>query len=228
MNPNLSIKQWAIEDRPREKLLNKGIYSLSDTELLAILIATGTKKYSAVDLAKMVLNSANNNLHLLGKKTLHDLIKINGIGEAKAITILASLELGRRRKNSDSEQIKIETSQHIAEIFQPILGDLSHEEFWTIYLNRANNIIHKERISTGGTTGTVIDTKMILKQGIERLACGIILVHNHPSGNTKPSTNDIEITRKIKSAAQLVDISLLDHIIIADKTYFSFTDEGKL
>lgn len=225
---NLSIKNWAAEDRPREKLLQKGIYSLSDTELLAILISTGTKNLSAVDLAKLVMTNANNNLHALGKKTINDLKKINGIGEAKAITIIAALELGKRRKNTDLKHVKIQDSKTAAEIIQPILGDLPHEEFWALYLSRSNQIIDKVRISTGGTAGTVIDNKIILKQGIEKLANGIILAHNHPSGNTQPSQNDERITKKIKAAGELVDITILDHIIIGDKNYYSFADNGIL
>lgn len=225
---SLSIKNWAAEDRPREKLLQKGIYSLSDTELLAILISTGTKNLSAVDLAKLVMTEANNNLHALGKKTINDLKKINGIGEAKAITIIAALELGKRRKNADLKHIKIQDSKTAADIIQPILGDLPHEEFWALYLSRSNQIIDKVRISIGGTAGTVIDNKIILKLGIEKLASGIILAHNHPSGNIKPSHNDEKITQKIKNAGELVDIKILDHIIIGDKKYYSFADNGML
>ncbi len=225
---NLSIKQWAAEDRPREKLLQKGLYSLSDTELLAILISTGTRNLSAVDLAKLILSESGNNLHTLGKKTISDLKQINGIGEAKAITIIAALELGRRRKKIDVAHTKVNNSQIVFEIFQPILGDLPHEEFWVLYLSRSNQIIDKERVSIGGTTGTVIDVKIILKQGIEKLACGIILIHNHPSGNIQPSVNDKTITFKIKEAGKLADINVLDHIIIGDKKYYSFADEGIL
>lgn len=225
-NSNLSIKQWAEEDRPREKLLEKGINSLSNAELLAILIATGTKKLSAVDLAKQIMLEAENNLHLLGKKTINDLKKINGIGEAKAITILAALELGRRRKTVDFKQTKITQSSDVFEIFQPLLGDNSHEEFWVLYLSRSNQIIDKVKISSGGTAGTVIDNKIILKHGIEKLAVGLILVHNHPSGNIQPSQSDKQITEKIKQACTFLDINLLDHIIIGDKKYLSFNDEG--
>lgn len=225
---NLTIKQWASEDRPREKLLTKGIGSLSEAELIAILLATGTKKLSAVDLGKQVLASVNNNLNLLGKQSVHDLTKIEGIGQAKAISIIAALELGKRRKNSDLERIKISNSQAVFEIFQPLLGDLPNEEFWALYLNRAHTIIDKERISAGGVSGTVIDNKIILKHAIEKLASSIILVHNHPSGNIKPSDNDQKITTKIKQAAQYIDISILDHVIIGDTRYFSFADAGVL
>lgn len=226
--PSLTIKQWASEDRPREKLLEKGISALSDAELIAILLSTGTKNLSAVDLAKHILASVENNLHMLGKQTVNDLKKINGIGEAKAITILAALEIGRRRKKSDLERKKIDSSNVVFEVFQPLLGDLPYEEFWVLYLNRSNGIIDKEKISLGGTAGTVIDVKIILKHGIEKLASGIILVHNHPSGNTKPSDNDRAITTKIREAGKLMDIAILDHVIIGDTKYFSFADEGLL
>lgn len=225
---SLSIKQWASEDRPREKLIEKGISALSDAELLAILISTGTKEMSAVDVAKIVLTQSNNNLHVLGKKGINDFMQVLGIGQAKAITIIAALELGRRRKNSDNKHIKITDSKSAFEVIHPLLGDLPHEEFWVLFLNRANKILDKVRISHGGTAGTVIDNKIILKLGIEKLAHGIILAHNHPSGNIKPSTNDIQITNKIKEAALLVDINVLDHIIIGDKHYYSFADEGIL
>ncbi len=225
---NLSIKQWAAEDRPREKMLLKGISSLSDAELIAILLATGTKNISAVDLAKNILANAENNLHLLGKQTINDLKKVNGIGQAKAITIIAALELGKRRKLVDISRTKVTNSTQVFEVFQPILGDLPHEEFWAAYLNRANEIIDKEKISIGGTTGTVIDVKIILKHGIEKLASSLILVHNHPSGNTQPSNNDKSITAKIKHAGEFMDIAVLDHLIIGDRKFFSFADEGIL
>jgi DNA repair protein RadC len=225
---NLTIKQWANEDRPREKLITKGLASLSDAELLAILLATGTRNISAVDLAKHILANVENNLHVLGKQTVNDLKKINGIGEAKAITIIAALELGRRRKKSDIERKKINNSHVVFELFQPILGDLPYEEFWVLYLNRSNGVIDKEKISLGGTAGTVIDVKIILKHGIEKLASSLVLVHNHPSGNIQPSENDKAITQKIMEAGKLMDISTLDHVIIGDTKYFSFADEGIL
>lgn len=225
---NLSIKHWADEDKPREKLIKKGLYALSNAELIALLISTGTKKLSAVDVAKLVLADSNNNLNQLGKRTLNDLIKNEGIGQAKAISIIAALELGRRRKNADMLKVKITDSTKAFEIIQPLLGDLPHEEFWTLYLNRANEVIDNKLISRGGTTGTVIDTKIILKAGIEKLANGIILAHNHPSGNIKPSKNDIQITTKIKEAAKLIDITVLDHIIIGNNKFYSFADEGSI
>ena len=213
---NLTIKQWALEDRPREKFLAKGISALTDAELIAILLATGTKNLSAVDLAKNMLANAENNLHLLGKKNVADLKKIPGIGEAKAITIIAALELGKRRKSADNEQTKVTGSKVVFELFQPMLGDLPHEEFWVLFLSRSNQIKDKEKISLGGTAGTVIDVKIIMKHAIEKLASGLILVHNHPSGNIQPSDNDLKITEKIKKAGELMDIATLDHVIIAE------------
>lgn len=226
---NLTIKDWAVEDRPREKLLKKGVQSLSDAEIIALLIRSGTRNESAVDLSKKVLKSANNNLNELGKLDIPELIKMKGIGEAKAITILAALELGRRRKISDVlTKRKITQSKDVYELFQPIIGDLPHEEFWILLLNRSNRIIEKIKISQGGISGTVIDVKIILKQAVEKLASSVILCHNHPSGNRNPSNSDDLITNKLKEGSQLLDIQVLDHIIIADIEYFSYADEGKL
>lgn len=221
----LSIKNWSVEDRPREKLINKGVNNLSNAELIAILIGSGTRNVTAVELSKSILRMADNNLGTLGKSSLNDLMKIKGIGEAKAITILASLELGRRRNFTEPpEKIKITSSLDAYNIFQAILGDLPHEEFWILLLNRSNKIIDKYRISQGGISGTVIDTRLILKKALDKLASGMILCHNHPSGNKKPSEADKAITYKIKKAAMVMDINLLDHIIVADKEYFSFAD----
>ena len=225
----LKIKDWAVEDRPREKLLKKGISSLSDAEIIAILIGSGTRNESAVDLSKKILKSANNNLNELGKLGISDLIKMKGIGEAKAITILAALELGRRRKISEIiNKKKITQSKDIFEFFQPLIGDLPHEEFWILLLNRSNRIIEKYKISQGGISGTVIDVKIILKNAIEKLASSIILCHNHPSGNREPSSADDSITQKLKKGAELLDIQVLDHIIVADTNYFSYADESKI
>ncbi|MDA3952980.1 MAG: DNA repair protein RadC [Bacteroidales bacterium] len=224
----LTIKDWAVEDRPREKLLKKGVQTLSDAEIIALLIGSGSRNESAVELSKKVLKSANNNLNELGKLNIPDLTKLKGIGEAKAITILAALELGRRRKGSEIIiKKKITQSKDIFELFQPILGDLPHEEFWILLLNRSNRIIEKFKISQGGISGTVIDIKIILKQSIEKLASSIILCHNHPSGNINPSTADDSITEKLKKGAELLDIQVLDHIIIADIKYYSYADDGK-
>lgn len=226
---SLSIKDWAVEDRPREKLLKKGVQSLSDAEIIAILIGSGTRNESAVELSKKVLKSANNNLNELGKLNISDLTKMKGIGEAKAITILAALELGRRRIISEIiEKKKITQSKDVFEYFQPIIGDLPHEEFWILLLNRSNRILESIKISQGGISGTVIDVKIILKQAVEKLASSIILCHNHPSGNRNPSSADDTITNKLKSAAEMFDIQVLDHIIIADVEYFSYADEGKI
>lgn len=225
----LSIKDWAIEDRPREKLQLKGIGALSDAELMAIILGTGTRNESALDIAKRILNTADNNLTELGKFTLTDLKKIKGIGPAKAITILAALEIGRRRNLSEAKKsIHIKSSKDIFAILHPKMADLKHEEFHVLYLNRNNVIIADKIISSGGIAGTVIDVKIIGKAALDFLASSIILSHNHPSGNKQPSTADIEITKKIKQAAPFFDCNVLDHIIVAQQEYFSFADEGIL
>jgi len=223
------IKNWALEDRPREKLMNHGTQSLSDTELLAILLGSGTRNISAVDLARQILESAGNNLHQLGKASISELKQIKGVGQAKALLLLSAFELGRRRNLTDTiTKHKITSSNDAFKLFHPILGDIPHEEFWILLLNRSNQIIEKVRISQGGVSGTVIDTRLILRFAIEKLASGLILCHNHPSGNNQPSEPDKKITEKIQSAAGFMEINLLDHIIIADKTFFSFADEGIL
>jgi DNA repair protein RadC len=226
---SLKITEWAVEDRPREKLLQKGTASLSDAELLAILIGSGTKNKSAVDLGRELLGIVNNNLNSLGKLTISDLTKLHGIGEARAVTIAAALELGRRRKLAevpDTPQIKC--SKDVADIFQPLLSDLAHEEFWILFLNRSNKVINRMKLSQGGVSGTVTDVRMVMKRAIEYLASGIIVCHNHPSGNLSPSESDSKITQKIKEAGNLMDIQLLDHLIISDKDYYSFADNGLL
>lgn len=225
---NLTIKEWNVDDRPREKLLAKGISALSDAELLAILISTGTKKQSALDLARTVLSSAGNNLHLLGKRTVADLMKINGIGEAKAISIISALEIGRRRRNSDLESIAIKDYADVFAIMHPILADLPHEEFWVLFLNRANRVIDKVCISRGGVSGTIVDVKIVMKLALEKLASALILVHNHPSGSVAVSAEDKKITESVKNAAAVFDIKLLDHVIVADSKFVSFADEGIL
>jgi len=224
---SLNIKQWAIDDRPREKILLKGPAALSNAELLAILIGSGTREESAVDLAKKILNATQNNLNALGKKSAKDLQTVKGVGQAKASTILAALELGRRRKQEDAlEKKKVITSKDAYEYFHPLMGDLPHEEFYALFLNRSNMIIEHYKLSSGGTTGTVIDIKMLLRRGIETLASSVILCHNHPSGNTTPSQADKDITNKIKHAGTYCDVTTLDHIIVCDKNYYSFADEG--
>ncbi|UCH13099.1 MAG: DNA repair protein RadC [Bacteroidales bacterium] len=225
----LSIKNWAVEDRPRERLLSKGIQSLSNTDLVALLIGSGTKEISAVELARRILVKADNNLNMLGKFSVDDLLKQKGVGKAKAISIIAALELGRRRKLSKAlERPKITSSKDVYDIIFPLISDLQHEEFWILLLNRSNKIIDKNKISQGGVAGTVIDVRIILRNAIEKLASSVILCHNHPSGNLEPSKADIGITRKLKDAAEVMDIKLLDHIIVADNSYFSFLDEGIL
>lgn len=223
----LQIPKWAEEDRPREKLLLKGKSSLSDVELLAILIGTGTRSISAVDLAKRLLTSVNNDLNHLAKLSVAELTKIKGIGNAKAISIVSAMELGRRRKEKVSlKKLKITGSGDAFELIQPDLSDLAHEEFWVIVLNRANHIIRKTQVSKGGISGTVADPKIIFKQALEVSGSSIILIHNHPSGNLKPSQADINLTKKMKSAGDFLEIPVLDHIIVSDNTYFSFADDG--
>jgi DNA repair protein RadC len=226
---NLNIKTWAEEDRPREKLLLKGKSALSDAELLAILIGSGSRNETAVELCKRILGSATNNLNQLAKLNVSELTKFKGMGEAKAITIIAALELGRRRKEQDSlKREKIVTSKDAFNVLYPDLADLPHEEFWVLFLNRANYVISKSHISKGGTAGTVADSKLIFKQAIEQLACTIVLCHNHPSGNLKPSEADIKLTKQLKETGKIIEIPVIDHLIIADNSYFSFADEGIL
>lgn len=225
----LTIKSWSPEDRPREKLILKGKAVLSDAELIAILLGSGTTTLSAVDLAKIVLQAANNNLHELARLTVKDLIKIKGIGEAKAITIVAALELGRRRKDQEvDEKPKISSSKDAYQIIKADLLDIPHEEFWVLILNRANRVIKKHQISQGGVAGTVADPKIIYKSALDSLASGIILAHNHPSGNLTPSQADIDLTKKLRDAGKMLEIQVLDHIIVAGQKYFSFADEGML
>jgi len=224
---NTTIKDWSVEDRPREKLLNSGVQSLSNAELIALLIGSGTRELNAVDLARSLLASVNNDLHELGKLSVDDLTGNRGIGKARAITLLAATELGSRRSNSyGTEKVLIRNSETAYNVLYPIIGELEHEEFWIIILNRAHRVIRTEKISQGGLTGTVIDTRMILKHALDKKATSLIISHNHPSGNKNPSEADINITRKIKEAAGIMDITVLDHIIVAGKSYFSFADEG--
>ncbi len=225
----LSIKSWSPEDRPREKLLNKGTGALSDAELIAILLGSGTNTQSAVDVAKKLLRGVNNNLFDLARLSVRDLMKFRGIGEARAIGIVAALELGRRRKEFDiEEKPKIATSRDAYTLLNMQLADLPHEEFWMLSLNRANRVVHKHQISQGGVAGTVVDPKIIFKLALEQLASGIIVGHNHPSGNPNPSHADVELTKKLKEGGRLLEVQLLDHIIIAGQKYFSFADEGLL
>jgi DNA repair protein RadC len=225
----MNIKSWAAEDRPREKLLMKGTSALSDTELIAILLRSGTSSMSAVDVAKNILQNVGNNLDELARLSVKDLMKIKGIGEAKAITIVSALELGRRRKEAvTQEKQKLSSSIDAYDLIKGDLMDLTHEEFWVIMLNRSNRILKKNKISLGGVHGTVADPKIIFKAALEELASGIIVAHNHPSGNLTPSQQDIDLTKKLKESGKLLEIQLLDHLIVAGKNYYSFADEGIL
>ncbi|MCX6226157.1 MAG: DNA repair protein RadC [Bacteroidia bacterium] len=225
--PVFRIRDLAVEDRPREKCLRQGTSGLSNTELIAILIGTGTQKQSALDLARQILQQAGNDLHQLGRLSLAEMEKINGIGQAKAIRIQACFELARRRKAAPPGiRPKIKCSQDAWKLLEGVLSDLQHEEFWILLLNRSNQIIDQVRISQGGISGTVTDVRLILNAAVEKLASGIILAHNHPSGNLSPSEADIKITKKIKEAAQMLDLSLLDHIILSDQGYMSMADDN--
>jgi DNA repair protein RadC len=226
---HLTIKAWAEDDRPREKLLLKGKRSLSDAELLALLIGSGSKNETAVELCKRILQSSNFNLNELAKLSVNDLMKFKGIGEAKAITIVAAMELGSRREVSETlQREKIVSSRDSYMALKSEIADLPYEEFWVLYLNRANKIVEKFPVSKGGITGTVADTRIIFKRALENLSTSIVLAHNHPSGNKNPSHEDIKLTNKIQEAARIFDITLLDHIIITDSGYYSFADSGML
>jgi DNA repair protein RadC len=225
----LNLKSWSIEDRPREKLISKDISFLTDAELVSILIRSGNKKETAVELSKKILESVGFKLNGLGKLTINDLQKFKGIGEAKAISIVAALELGKRRKSEEVvEKQKISNSLDIYDFYKPKLGDLNHEEFWIMFLNQGHKIINDYKLSHGGISETAIDIRLILKNALERFSTTIVACHNHPSGNTRPSNEDIKITKKIKDACKLMDITLLDHIIVSDNSYYSFADEGTL
>ena len=223
----LNINEWAVEDRPREKMLLKGIQALSNAELIAILIGSGNKKETAVELSQRILNDVNNSLNQLGKLSVDDLSDTyDGIGEAKAISIIAALELGRRRKSEKAEvRKKILSSRDVYDLFYPQLADLPHEEFWVAFLNSSNKVMDKVRVGQGGTTFAPVDIRLVLKPAVQKLASGLILCHNHPSSTNKPSRLDIELTRKIKEAAALFDIRILDHIIFCDDGYISFAYE---
>jgi DNA repair protein RadC len=222
-----TIKNWAMDDRPREKLLQKGKLSLTDAELIAILIGSGSRQESAVELSKKILSKNQNNLNLLGKLSVTQLTQFKGIGEAKAISIIAAMELGRRRRSEEAiENVKISSSNSVFEVMQPILGELMHEEFWILYLNNANKIIETFQISKGGITGTLVDVRITLRKALELGAVSLILAHNHPSGNLNPSEADKQLTLKLKTAAESMDIKILDHLIVTEKSYFSFADEG--
>ncbi|SFJ48143.1 RadC family protein [Olleya namhaensis] len=226
---SFSIKNWSQDDQPREKLLYKGKATLSDAELVAILIGSGNRSESAVSLCKRILASVDNNLSDLGKLSIKQLMEFKGIGEAKAISIIAALELGRRRRGEEAlQKKKIQSSKSVFELMQPVIGELPHEEFWIVYLNNSNKVIYKNQLSKGGITGTLVDTRLVLKTALEVGAVGLILSHNHPSGTLKPSQADKDVTLKLKTAAQSLDIKVLDHLIITENAYFSFADEGML
>jgi DNA repair protein RadC len=228
-NAYFPIRTWSEDDRPREKLLLKGKAALSDAELIAILIGSGSRNESAVDLSKRILKSVDNNLNALGKQTINQLLTFKGIGEAKAITIQAAMELARRRRTEEAvELFKITSSQAVFDVMQPIIGELPHEEFWIIYLNNANKIISKFQLSKGGITGTLVDVRLVFKTALAQGAVGIILAHNHPSGTLKPSDSDKQITQKLKIAGEQLDIKVLDHVIVTETNYYSFSDEGIL
>lgn len=228
-NNYFSIKNWNEDDRPREKMLQKGRIALSDAELIAILIGSGSRNESAVSLSQRILSASQNNLSELGKASISDLMQFKGIGEAKAITIVAALELGRRRRTGDALELKkITSSNSVFEYLQPLIGELPHEEFHILYLNNSNKIIRKTQLSKGGITGTLVDVRLVFKEALQFGAVGIILAHNHPSGTLKPSQADIQLTKKIKTAGESLDIKVLDHLIVTEKAYFSFADENLL
>lgn len=226
---SFSIKNWADDDKPREKLVQKGCFVLSDAELIAILIGSGSREESAVELSKRILASVDHNLNELGKLSVNQLMRFKGIGEAKAVSIAAALEMGRRRRMEDTKKITAITSSKDAfELLYPLIGELPHEEFWILYLNNSNKVIHKSQLSKGGITGTLVDVRLVMKQALELGAVGIILAHNHPSGTLKPSLADKQITEKLKKASEALDIKILDHLIVAQHQYVSFADKGIL
>lgn len=226
---SFSIKNWADEDKPREKMLQKGRSILSDAELMAIVIGSGSKNESAVELSKRILASVENNLNELGQLSINQLMQFKGIGEAKAVGIAAALEIGRRRRGEKAKKIiKITSSKDAFEILQPIMGELPHEEFWIVYLNNSNRVMHMAQLSKGGITGTLVDVRLVMKQALELGAVALILAHNHPSGTLLPSEADKQITQKLKRASAALDIKVLDHLIITQKEYFSFADETLL
>ena len=228
-NSSFPITNWSEDDKPREKLMLKGKSILSDAELIAILIGSGSRNESAVELSKRILASVDNNLNALGKLSISQLMTFKGIGEAKAISIIASMELGRRRRGEEAiELLKITSSKIIFEIMQPILGELPHEEFWIIYLNNSNKVLTKLQLSKGGITGTLVDVRLVFKTALEQGATGLILCHNHPSGALTASDADKQITKKLKMAGESLDIKIIDHLIVTEHQYYSFADEGIL
>ncbi len=228
-NTSLSIKNWKEDDKPREKMILKGKEVVSDAELIAILIGSGSREESAVDLSKRILSKVENNLNNLAKLSIEQLMEFKGIGEAKAVSIVTALELGRRRRLEEALEVsKVTSSKEVFEILQPLLGELKHEEFWILYLNNSNKIIYKYQLSKGGITATVVDTRMVFKKALELSATALIIAHNHPSGTLKPSEADKSLTQKIKTAGETLDIKIIDHLIITEKAYFSFADQNIL
>tara|TARA_B100000949_G_scaffold214300_1_gene209734 strand:+ start:8358 stop:9056 length:699 start_codon:yes stop_codon:yes gene_type:complete len=226
---SFSIKNWADDDKPREKLVQKGSFVLSDAELIAILFGSGSREESAVELSKRILASVDHNLNELGKLSVNQLMRFKGIGEAKAVTIAAALEVGGRRRLEDTSKItKIKSSHDVIELLYPLIGELPHEEFWIVYLNNSNKVVHKAQLSNGGITGTLVDVGLVLKQALELGAVGIILAHNHPSRTLKPIEADKQITQKSKVASEALDIKILDRLILAQHEYLSFADKGIL
>jgi len=224
-----SIKSWALDDRPREKLISKGKTALSNAELIAILIGSGNRNESAVGLSKRILQSVDNNINELAKLSAEQLMTFKGIGEAKAIAIITALELGKRRQLELAlEKPKITSSKDVFSLMQPIIGDLAHEEFWVLFLNNSNKVLAKSQVSKGGLTATIVDVRLLFKRALELASVGMIVCHNHPSGKLQPSNSDIQLTKKIKEAGLTLDIKLLDHLIVTEKAYFSFADEGIL
>jgi len=222
------IKDWAEDDRPREKLLRKGPRSLSDAELIAILIGSGNLTESAVEVAKNLLHAHSNKLHQLSKASLKDLMQFKGIGEAKAVSILAAMEIGRRRKDNPFERTSRVTSKDIFQEFAPLLADHTHEELWIVMLNRASRLIGKKNVSIGGVSATIVDPKIIFKVAIENLASSIVLVHNHPSGSCVPSKEDFTMTRKMVDCGKVLGIPIVDHVIVVESGYYSFAEEGHI
>ena len=226
-NNHFPIRNWSEDDKPREKLMLKGKSALSDAELIAILIGSGSRNESAVDLSKRILSSVANNLNALGKLSMAQLMNFKGIGEAKAISIMAAMELGRRRRAEEAVELtKITSSKSVFEIMQPIIGELPHEEFWILYLNNSNKVISKAQLSVGGITGTLVDVRLVFKMALEKGATALILCHNHPSGTLIPSDADKQITKKLKVAGDSLEIKVLDHLIVTETKYYSFVDEG--
>ncbi len=225
----VGIKAWAVEDRPREKLVSRGLSALTDAELIAILISSGNSRESAVELSRRIMDSIHHNLNELGKLNCDELKKFRGIGQAKAITLIAAMELGRRKNQSEAlDNGQIKGSRDAANYLRPEIGDLAYEEFWVLFLNRQNKVIEKRKLSQGGMTGTVIDVRLILKLALEKHATSMIFCHNHPSGNLDPSDADRKITKQLKEAAALMEIPVVDHLIVTQSGYFSFADEGLL